>query len=407
VRLSSFIGKPEGINAASDVVSHAVGQDAGNIGLRRLYAWLLINEHRYNDALEQYHFIDRTTNAHGNELFNFGQQLAREHAYATAATTFKEIIDQQQNPPMLPYARFEYAQALEALKLETDSSGTTMNNINYDSLIDIYNSILAEHPSPDITAKTFLRIGGIKFNYLSDLEGAAAAYTRAQAMAGIGTVPWDATIKLGDVQLVRNDLDEAEREYTRAASAPVTAYQDQAAFKLAELAYYRGMSDSAMSLLKRFNTNLNTDLTNDALELQYFIQENINTAPQALKEFAGADLQMTQRRYPESLAHFQDIVKRYPQALLVDDAMMKIGELQIQLKHPQEAIATFRFVIDSIQMSIFKDRAQMRIAEIYQYVLRNPKQAIDAYEQLLAQFPNSLYAEESRKRIRTLRGDAP
>ena len=182
-------------------------------------------------------------------------------------------------------------------------------------------------------------------------------------------------------------------------------YQDQAAFKLAELNYFEAKFDSALSSLKRFNTNLTTDLANDALQLQYFIQENNNSATQALTEFAKADLLMRQRKYSESLVQFQDIVKHYSTALLLDDAMMKIGELYILLKRPNDAITAFHFIADSIQLSILKDRAQFKIAEICQTVLNNKAQAIEAYEKLLSQFPNSLYAEESRKRIRLLRGD--
>jgi outer membrane protein assembly factor BamD (BamD/ComL family) len=89
----------------------------------------------------------------------------------------------------------------------------------------------------------------------------------------------------------------------------------------------------------------------------------------------------------------------------VDDAMMKIGELYLLLKRPNEAITAFYFIADSIQLSILKDRAQFRIAEICQTVLNNKMRAINGYEKLLSQFPNSLYAEESRKRIRMLRGD--
>ena len=102
---------------------------------------------------------------------------------------------------------------------------------------------------------------------------------------------------------------------------------------------------------------------------------------------------------------FQDIVKHYSTALLVDDAMMKIGELYVLLQRPQEAISAFHFIADSIQLSILKDRAQFKIAEICQRVLNNKTQAIEAYEKLLSQFPNSLYVEEARKRIRILRGD--
>jgi outer membrane protein assembly factor BamD (BamD/ComL family) len=92
-------------------------------------------------------------------------------------------------------------------------------------------------------------------------------------------------------------------------------------------------------------------------------------------------------------------------ALLMDDAIIKIGELHLKLKQPSEAITAFRFIVDSIQLSILKDRAQFQIAEIYQKVLNNKAKAIEEYEKLLVQFPNSLYAEETRKRIRLLRGD--
>jgi outer membrane protein assembly factor BamD (BamD/ComL family) len=84
---------------------------------------------------------------------------------------------------------------------------------------------------------------------------------------------------------------------------------------------------------------------------------------------------------------------------------MKIGELHLKLKQAHEAIEAFRYIADSIQLSIFKDKAQFRIAEISENVLHNKTDALSAYEKLLERFPNSLYAEQARKRIRLLRGD--
>jgi tetratricopeptide (TPR) repeat protein len=182
------------------------------------------------------------------------------------------------------------------------------------------------------------------------------------------------------VEIARNDLVGARKEFERITEIPLVIYQDQAVFKLAELNYFEAHFDTSLSLLKRFNTKLNTDLTNDALQLQYFIQENKTSSLPALVEFAKADLQMRQRNYPESLSRFLDIVRQYPNALLIDDAMMKIGELHLKLKQTNEAITAFHFITDSIQLSILKDRAQFRIAEISENVLHNKSQAITAYE---------------------------
>jgi len=249
------------------------------------------------------------------------------------------------------------------------------------------------------------RIGVIQFEKLFDLDGALSAFNTIKIIPSVGNTLYDAEIKIGEVQTARNDLAGAYFEFEKAAKLPTILYQDQAIFKLAELNYFEAHFDTSLSLLKRFGANFGTDLANDALQLQYFIQENKSTSLPALEEFAHADLQMRQRKYPESLSRLQNIVQRYPSSLLVDDALMKIGELHLKLKQTNDAVAAFRFVADSIQLSILKDKALFRIAEISENVLHTKDQAIAAYEKLLERFPNSLYAEQARKRIRLLRGD--
>jgi predicted Zn-dependent protease len=405
-RLSAFTVKAEGFRAASEAVREEIKNSPDNIPLHRLSAWLLGEERRFESALEQYRIIDDLSRANGNELFNFAQRLLQERAFITSAKAFKEIIEEHKNPQLLSYARFGYARALEELISGSDSAGSSSESQpSYRNPIQLYESIAAENTNPDLIAQSWYRIGIIKFEKLFDLDGALDAFHRLNSVPSTSTISSDAALRIGEIHIARNDLAEARKEYTRLGKISLVVVQDQAAFKLAELNYFEAAFDSALSLLQRFTTNLNTDLTNDALQLQYFIQENNTSAPQALTEFAKADLLMRQHKYSESLVRFQDIVHHSPTALLVDDAMMKIGELYFLLKRPHEALLAFRFIADSVQMSILKDRAQFRIAELYQYVFMSNAQAVDAYEKLLAQFPNSLYAEESRKRIRLLRGD--
>jgi tetratricopeptide (TPR) repeat protein len=405
-RLSVFTAKPEGIHAASETVKEELDKFQDNSALHRLYAWLLLEERAYEPALEQYRIIDRRANAKGNEIFNFAQRLHQEHAYRTAAEAFKEIMEGYKNSPLLPSAQFGYARAEEELIALTDSVTLSSEaHPSYTTSIQMYESIAAEYRNIDLAAQALFRIGVIKFDKLFDLDGAFSAFTRIKNIPSTATIIQDAELRIGDIQTARNDLASARAEYDEVSRSSLVVYQDQAAFKLAELNYFEGKFDTALTLLKHFNSNLGTDLANDALQLQYFIQENNNSAPQALTEFAKADLLQRQHKYSESLVQFQDIVKRYSTTLLVDDAMMKIGELYVVLKRPQEAIRAFHFIADSIQSSILKDRAQFHLAEICQKVLNDKTRAIEAYEKLLSQFPNSLYVEEARKRIRILRGD--
>jgi tetratricopeptide (TPR) repeat protein len=402
-RLNTFINRPEGLKSATEVLNAEVNNLPDNAALRRLFAWLLIEDRKYNAALEQYRIIDRVSNSKGNELYNFAQRLYQENVPSVAVEAFKEVIEEHKNSSFIPYARFGYARAIEEL---CNQSIENTSQSAYHEAIRLYESIASSYPNSDLTMQSLFRIGVIKYEKLFDLDGALNAFNQIVKLPQRTNVWFEASLKIGEVQVAKNSLTEARQEYESLINVPVVLYQYQASFKLAELNYFEAKFDSALSLLKRFNSNLNTDLTNDALQLQYFIQENYTSNPQGLKEFAEADLLMRRRKYSESLARFQDIVKNYPAALFVDDAMMKIGELHLNLQRPNEAISAFNFVLDSIQSSILQDRALFRTAEIYYNVLKNKEQAVSAYEKLLIRFPNSLYAEESRKRIRLLRGDS-
>ena len=297
-RLSTFIIRPEGLKSATEVLNVEVDNLPNNIGLRRLYAWLLMEDRKYAAALEQYRIIDRISNSNGNELFNFAQRLFQENVPAVAAKAFKEVIEEHKNSLFLPFARFGYARAIEELSNQTTENTT---HSSYSEAIQLYESIVGTYPNPDLTMQALFRIGVIKFEKLFDLDGALDAFNQIKKFPQKSNILYEASLKIGEVQIAKNNLVEARQEYIRLINVPVVLYQYQAVFKLAELSYFEARFDSALSLLKRFNSNLNTDLTNDALQLQYFIQENNSSTPQALKEFSEADLLMRRQKYLKSM----------------------------------------------------------------------------------------------------------
>jgi TolA-binding protein len=183
-------------------------------------------------------------------------------------------------------------------------------------------------------------------------------------------------------------------------------YRDRILFRLAELDYFEAQFDSATALLQRISSNATNDLTNDALQLLYFIQENKGAGQAALTEFAVADLLVRQRKFSEALARFQSVALHYSSTSLVDDATMRSGEMELLLNRVDDALAIFKKVANDMPTSILRDHAQMRIGQVYENRLKNKQKAIEAYEEVLANFPTSLFVEEARKRIRVLRGDS-
>ncbi|MBI3005120.1 MAG: tetratricopeptide repeat protein [Ignavibacteriales bacterium] len=419
-RISSFTMKNDGLRAATAVVQEDIRQNPANLTLRSFLAWLAIEGKDFESAFLQHRAIDSLKKARGQELFNFGQRALQERAYGVAAKTFRVIIEQQAPPTIMPQARFGYARAIEELSDQSDTAESdpvpfpgegaqwpvSESQPSFKGAVALYGRIIADYPNSELAAQAHYRIGLIKLERFFDLDGSLTAFDEAKKVAKSQNVQYDAILKKAEVFTARGNLAEAKTEYLPLTKAAFPNYRDKAVFQLAELDYFVGAFDSSLARLNMLTSNVNIDLANDALQLQYFIQENKAAWGKALEDFAKADLLARRRKFSEALESFKGIARANPNALLIDDTMMKIGELQLILRQTMEALGTFQKVTSEIQASILRDRAQIRIGEVYHYVLKDKAKAIEAYELLLAKYPHSMYVEEARKRIRFLRGDA-
>ena len=414
-RMSIFLNRPEAIIAAATAVRAALDVREDLIPLRQLFAWVLMERGDYSAALEQYRIIDRASNARGIELFNFAQRALEERELEAAVKAYREVLAIPPPKGIQPAARLGLARAIEESSVTPDS---TISKGSQDpwplsearpsigSALGLFEAIVRDYPGTPNAAEAYFRMGVIKRDRSFDLDGALAAFISIPTIVPDSPLALESSLAAAGVLIARNDLVGARDHYISLLGNRNSAHRDRVLFHLAELDYFTASFDTALVVLKRLSLQSSTDLANNALQLQYFIEENIGTSAPALKVFAACDLLLRQRRYPEALEGFRDVVRLFPSALLVDDTMIRIGELQLLLEKPLEAVATLRSMVSEMTGSILRDRALMRIGEIYENKLKNPALAIEAYEELLKLFPLSLHAEEARRRMRSLRGDA-
>jgi tetratricopeptide (TPR) repeat protein len=422
-RFAAFISREGGAKEAITVVREEVQRFPRDVPLRMLLAWLYMEQKDYDAALAEYRIVDSQRNAAGQELFSFAQRALQEKAYRAAAAAFREVVNMYPTKERLPFARYSFARAIEELSAERDSTDAEASGIptsveipenigrisetqpSFQAALALYLALIREYPGTDFAAQAYLRVGFIHRNRFFDLDGALEAFEQVRRSTQSPHLVFDATLQIGEVLTAKNDLAGARREYEALATITMTDLRDRALLKLAELDYFEANFDSSLAKIQALAMNVATDLANDALQLQYFIQENKSTAPEALKAFARADLLVRQSKYSEALQQFKEIIQFHPLALLVDDAVMRTGELSLKLKRVDEALAAFRKVAQEMPTSIYRDFAQFRIAEVYENVLADKQKAIETYEIVLSKYPNSMYVQEARKRVRLLRGD--
>jgi tetratricopeptide (TPR) repeat protein len=420
-RLASFTIRPEGWQAALGVVNEAVRRKPEVVSTHSVLAWLLIEGKQHDKALEQYRIIDRLTKANGVELFAFAQRAAQERAYQTAQNAFQEVIQLNNTANIVSYARLGFARAAEALSAESDSvalqsgvrvespvitsGGAAESMPAFQGALGLYEAILTDFPNSDVGMQALFRIGMIRFERFFDLDGATRAFDKVRSMPFNPPLQQEAMLRLAEVETAKNDMRRAYQEYEELLRITSEQNRDKVLFRLAELNYFEGKFDSASAMLKRLGSTLRSDEANDALQLLYFIEEN-KPSGRALVEFARAGLLVRQRKYSEAVSRLQALTASMPSVSLVDDATLRIAELHLLLNRTEEALSVFRRIAVDMPGSVLRDRAQMRIAEVYENRLKDKAKALEAYEKVLEQFPTSLFAEEARKRIRLLRGDA-
>lgn len=417
-RMSAFTVKEDARSAARDVVRVALSTKE-EPRLYELLAWLYMEGKEFTKAFEVEKQLDAATKAQGAVLYAFADRAFKERAFDVAAQAYREAIALPVSATRLPYAKYGYASCLKELGALSDTlslssvSGVmpaTESQPRYEGAIAYFREIIAEYPQSEFSSKSHYQIGLIQFESFFDLDGALREFQSAAAgLPDRSPLRFEADLRSAEVLVCRGDTAAAIIKLTPMVDAPTALpdQQDEANFRLAQIAYFGGDFAQSVKRLENISVNVKANFANDAIALRTFLQENLTTAEPALRLFARADFMASQHRYSEAITQFMSIIERYPQALLLDDALMKVGFLQARTGRYQDAVATYqRLLTEFNKSSIALDKAQFNMGDVYQYGLKDSAKAVAAYERLLTDSPQSLLADQARKRIRMLRGDS-
>jgi hypothetical protein len=275
-------------------------------------------------------------------------------------------------------------------------------------ILSAYASVIEEFPASEVAARSLLRTAAIQFERLFNLDEAIAALKKiGPSYERYPGIILESRLVEGEILTARGDLDGATAAFSGVASSRASTkdLRERAAFRSAELQYFGGSFKEALRQLGDLTKDAGANITNDALDLQIFVKENMESYEPTLKKFASGDLLRRQHRQSEALAVYATILEEQKAPGLIDEALMRSGEILADLGKFPEALAAFGRLANDYPESINLDRAQMRTAMIYETGLHDRDRAIAAYQALLEKYPNSILVSEARKRVRVLRGD--
>lgn len=416
-RMSAFSYKDDGRAAAIATVQKALetGQD---LRLYELLGWLYLEGKQYESAFDVYRHIDDLSKANGSAVLGFADRVFRERAYAAAALAYREALRSPLQFAQIPRAKYGYACALLELQATADSGqGVILSTARpvsetrtrYEGAVAAFDALIAEYPRSEYSAKSLYQIGMVQLRQYGDMDVALHYFEQVLTEPVIApTGRYDVQLRIGEILVARADTVRAATTFSAVAGAPDATpdQNDEAQYRLAELAFFNGRIDDAVRLLGAISLNVQNDYTNDALQLQAFLQESVSTAPEALCAFGRAEYLARQRKNTEAAAILEDIVHRFPGAGVADDALLRTGALLTAAGLYADAVSVYeRLLAEFHDNSNQIDRALFRLGEVRQFGMHDTARAILAYERLLAERPQSILVHEARKRIRIMRGE--
>jgi tetratricopeptide (TPR) repeat protein len=369
-----------------------------------LLIWQYMQQKDFDQALNQALALSRRTpNDDGSTLFDLCSTLVTNGAYDTAIRGYEYLISKGKEQPYYVSAKI---QLIDTKNLKITSGKYVQADLL--GLEKDYFDLLAEFGRTPNTVYAVQKLANLQAFKLHKPAEAQKLLEEATAIPGLTQqVLAGIKVDLGDVELLNGLPWEATLLYSQVEKDfSNTPLAQDAKLKNAKLAYYIGdftWAKGQLDVLKASTTQL---IANDALNLSLLITDNlaIDSAGNALKIYARADLQIFAEQPEKAITVLDSIDVKYPGNALGTDILMSKARILLQQKNYTDAIVLLKKILEQ-PTDLWADDAVYMLGDIYDNNLNDKEQAKTYYQKIITDYPGSLWINDARKRFRQLRGD--
>ena len=383
-------------------VIKSIQNDPDNIHLIDLLGWIYLKMGNYKKAMRQVIAMDRRFDENGSRVFKFAKDAQKAGELVIAAKSFQYIVENKSTKS--PYYFSAIKKYLNITK-EILTNDTTAVRSDFVDIEKQYEKFLKRYGISDLTFNLVLELANLEVYNLHDIDKGielmkSIIKRRNLKKQNIAR----AKILLGDFYLIKGEIWEASLLYSQVDKEfKEGELGELARFKNGQLYYYNGDFEWAQTIFDILKPATSKKISNDAIELSVFISETIgedSTMVAPLKSFSRAELLLRQNKYSESLALLDSINFLYPDNNLEDDIWYVKAHIFKNQKKIDLAVDMYNKILKKYPDELKADNALFELAEIYENILGDRKKAMQLYEKLFLDYPNSTLAVEARKKYR-------
>ena len=281
---------------------------------------------------------------------------------------------------------------------------------NYREALRYYEEAIRHDPGQALNRQALIEKARLGLFELEDPNAAKSAYQIL--IKNYPTAPehdqW--RLELGQCELILGNFSAAESDFRAVLESERRKSAGNWISPMVLLArnqYYQGQIDESLKTLDPLSTqNLNASsyqdpLLNDALELKMFLREYGSRCREGVRLFARAEFSQKQGRLTEALAVLDSIPEKSCGNGFDAEVLCKRAEIAFQLtryRETQEIILQFLHEYPdhpkTLHVLVLSAGLNEKIGEY--------SKAMDQFDRILKEYPNTLAAEESKNRIQAL-----
>ncbi len=385
----------------------SIQNNPDNIVLIDMLAWVYLKMGDYKKAMRQIIAIDRRYDENGHRVYQFALDAKKAGENMIAMKSFQYIVENKDKRS--PYYFSSIKNYLYTTKeiLENDTTATKSDFIQIENQ---YEKFLKQYGIGDMTFNLVLELANLEVNNLHNLDKGIEILKDVIERKNLKKENIArAKILLGDFYVIKGEIWEASLLYSQVdKDFKEGELGELARFKNGQLYYYNGDFEWAQTIFDILKPATSRKISNDAIELSVSISETIgedSTMIEPLKMFSRAELLVFQTKYAEALSLLDSINYLYPDNNLEDDVWYVKAHIFKKQKKIDLAIEMYDKILKKYPDELKADNALFELAGIYEKVLGDNKKAMELYEKLFLDYPNSTFAVEARKKFRELDGE--
>lgn len=368
--------------------------------------WYAVQQRDFEMALIQAKSLDRRLRENGERLAQLAQVAVSNEEYTVAIDAYTYVLAKGRSSPLYDYSRMELLNTrFLQLADEPDPDPARINDLEKQFELEL--GTMGESAQ---TLPLIRNLARLEAFYKDEIDDAYDLLSRAIELKDLDPQrKADVKLDLGDILLYSGDVWEATLLYQQVYKDFKNDVIGQLAkFKNAKLSFYIGefkWAQAQADVLKAATSKL---ISNDAIALSLLVGENYDpdSGTVALSMYAHADLLAYKNKKEEALLVLDSIQEMFYTHAILDDVLLRKGDLLQDLGRFEEADSMYRMVYEEYADDILADEALMRSAALHERRLNDKQGAMERYQSLMERYPGSVFVVDARQRFRSLRGDS-